>query len=405
MATTATTYGTFGNIPSFGFPKKRLRPERIMPKSQQVAKIQQYLSNRGAGIDVLDLVEDWVDPTVIYEVNKAEIISRVGFGSTRKPPSNKDLQEMHCVSLHNQCAANGLETCQIACDECDNPAACAKADKIKKEIKKHGRELTGFERMQAAHAKEAKRAPKKAKYSAGQTVKCREGYELQCGFSGLQKITQVKRYPDYVMYGIKGKLQGFVDEEWIVGVKVKKAKVLPTVKTAKPPKSKKKSVYVMFKGVRKHRLRCPICGRSAHENFCIVHSDVQALDLETSKKAQKLVTENLKYQKEHEKKIKKVKTTKSPKPRPAKGTPKKKKKVKTAKPSLQKKALPKKPKVAKVAVYVKALTKNQQALLRKYRFVDVSIQGKTYHITKQNVKDGKVEWYRKNGKVCLKNRR
>lgn len=499
MATTAA-HRTFGNLGGFAFPKKRLRSERIMPKSQQVAKIQQYLSNRGADIDVLDLVEDWVDPTVIYEVNKAEIVTRVGFGSTHKPPSNKDLQEMECTSLHNQCASNGLETCQIACDECNNPAACKKADRITKEIKKHGRELTDFEQMQAAHAKEVKRKVKKAKYSTGQTVKCREGYELQCGFSGIQKITEVKAYPDYVMYGIKGKLQGFVEEDWIVGVKRLKEKkklqsddeidkemkrmakrdeerfkregpdspflkpkfkigqrvrssigtpmeggfsgfakitsvdsgpdmvlygmehiasgrpiglsteeshikAAPKKKVGKSTKTqKKKSVYVMFKGVKKHRLRCPICGRSAHEDFCIVHSDVKPIDLETSKKAQKLVTENLKYQKEHEKKIKQ-KTTKPSKPTPAKVTPKKKKKVKIVKPSLQKNVLPKKAKPSKTTLHPKTLTKNQQALLRKYKFIDVSIQGKMYHVTKQNIKDSKIEWYKKNGKVYLKNKR
>ena len=133
MATTVA-YKTFGDISDFGFERKRLRPECVMPKSQQVAKIRQYLSNRGADIDVLDLVEDWVDPTVMYETNKAEIVSRVGFGTTRKPPSNKEMREMYCNSLHNQCASDGLETCQVACDECKNPAACKKAERIKKEM-------------------------------------------------------------------------------------------------------------------------------------------------------------------------------------------------------------------------------------------------------------------------------
>ena len=174
------------------------------------------------------------------------------------------------------------------------------------------------------------------------------------------------------------------------------------LKPTKPPK--KKSVYVIFKGVKKHRLRCPICGRSAHENFCIVHSDVKALDLETSKKAQKLVAENLKYQKEHGKKVKK--TTKPPKPTPTKVTkpskkPKKVKPTKVSKPTKKSKVA----KPVKPTSQIKTLTPNQRERLRKYRFVDVSIQGKVYHVTKQNVKDGKVEWYKKNGKVCLKNKR
>ena len=533
MATTAV-HRTFGNTGSFPFSKKCLRAERIMPKSQQIAKIRQYLSNRGADIDVLDLVDDWVDPTVIYEVNKAEIVSRVGFGTTRKPPSNKDLKEMQCTSLHNQCASNGLETCQIACDECNNPTACKKADRIEKEIKKHGRELTGFERMQTAKAKEAKRKVKKAKYSMGQTVKCREGYELQCGFTGIQKITEVKAYPDYVMYGIKGKAQGFVDEEWIAGIKVKlvlkeKKKLqtddeidkemklmakrdeerfkrgdadLPFLKpkfkigqrvrssigtpteggfsgfakiTSVDPSSdmvlygmehiasgrpvglsteeshikavpKKKVVKPVLKE-KKKKQREPDdeekkgikrYNNAIKEGFKLTSSEKQELiyarfgkvfksDLEYRLTVLRMGTWKDKETQGRAAKNKIVALAhgffslakqfdvierrgitikkKPVKPTPAKTIPKKKKKVKTVKPSLQKKALQKKPKPSKTTLHLKILTKNQQALLRKYRFVDVSIQSKIYHVTKQNIKDSKIEWYKKNGKVYLKNKR
>lgn len=230
MATTTVAYGSFGELGGRVSTKRRVRPERIMPKSQQVANIRQYLSNRGADIDVLDLVEDWVDPTVIYEVNKAEIVGRVGFGTTRKPPTNKELVEMQCTSLHNECQEDGLETCQVACEECGDTTSCKKVTTIEKEIKKHGRELTSSERMDAAAAKEAKRTPKKARYEKGQTVKCREDYS--CGFSGVKKITEVKAYPDYVLYAIEDKERGFVDEEWIEGVKVKR--VLKEKKETEP---------------------------------------------------------------------------------------------------------------------------------------------------------------------------
>jgi len=150
------------------------------------------------------------------------------------------MQEMYCTSLHNQCASNGLDTCQAACEECKNTAACKKADNIDIEIKTHGRELTAIERMRKAQAAEAKRALAKPKYSTGQIVTCREGYELQCGFTGLHKITQVKRYPDYVMYGIEGKPHGFVDEEWIIGVKAKTAK--PVLKEKKKKVKRVKTV-------------------------------------------------------------------------------------------------------------------------------------------------------------------
>ena len=169
-------------------------------------------------------VLDYVDTEVTYAENKREVLAVFGERSRKARVSDKEMREMYCTSLHNECAANGLDTCQTACDECKNPAACNKAERIGKEIKKHGRELSALERTMIYTAKEEKRAVKKAKFSVGQTVKCREGYELQCGFSGSQKITQVKQYPDYVMYGIRGKAQGFVEEDWIVGVKVKTIK-------------------------------------------------------------------------------------------------------------------------------------------------------------------------------------
>ena len=335
-------FGYSGTLGSTVSARRRREPK--YSKQQQTHKIRAILSRRMMSPPSYEDVLDYVDSEVTYAENKREVLAIFGERSRRGQITNKDLQEMHCVSLHNQCASNGLETCQIACDECKNPAACKKAEQIGKEIKKHGRELTGFERLQSEHTKEAKQAPKKAKYSTGQTVKCREGYELQCGFSGSQKITQVKQYPDYVMYGIKGKVQGFVDEEWIVGVKVK----------TKPKK---------FRSVAGQAPRT----------------------LDPLAKVQIL-------------------------PELSPKTPKKKKKgaitgkPQTPKISYKKKKLPKMPEAIKKVLHPKTLTKNQQALLRKYRFVDISIQGKMYHITKQNVKDGKVEWYKKNGKVCLKNR-
>ena len=248
MATTTATYGSFGELGGGASAKRRVSPERIMPKSQQVAKIRQYLSNRGAGTDVLDLVNDWVDRTVIYEVNKAEIIARVGFDKPRKL-TKKDLHEMQCTHLSRDCAEDGLEICQVACGECGDPFSCKRVDVLEKEIKKHGRELTHSERMNIETAKEAKRVPKKPKYEKGQTVKCREGYS--CGFTGVKKITEVKAYPDYVHYAIEGKEHGFVDEEWIERVMVKqvlkKKKVTaPEIKIekVKKPQLPKKKVKI-----------------------------------------------------------------------------------------------------------------------------------------------------------------
>jgi len=282
-----------------------------MPKSQQVAKIRQVLSNRGAGVDTLDFVDDLVDPTVGYEDNKREILRHVGFGTSNRYAA-REMVIAQCPSAIAECVVNGEDPCGFACEECGDTPSCRKVKEI--------RELGGYSRKE------------------------RVGVSLT----------------------------------------LQKAKVA----------QKKKSVYVMFKGIKKHRMRCPKCGRAALDGFCIVHSEVKALDLELSKKAQKMVEENIQSHKERLAKQKKkvVKPTKPTK------TPKVTKKVKVT-------TKPKKPKTIKTALHSKTLTKNQRALLRKYRFVDVSIQSKIYHVMKQHVKDGKVEWYKKNGKVCLKKRR
>ncbi|MFH1741327.1 MAG: hypothetical protein ABIH23_20170 [bacterium] len=46
-----------------------------------------------------------------------------------------------------------------------------------------------------------------------------------------------------------------------------------------------KSEYVTIRGRRKHRMRCPKCGRAAPDDFCMVHGDVKAVDVKRSKKA------------------------------------------------------------------------------------------------------------------------
>ena len=330
-------------------------------------------------------VLDYVDSNVTYAENKKEVLAIFGERSRKgRRVTDKDMRDMYCTSLHNQCASNGLDTCAEACKECKNPAACEKACNIETEIKKHGRELTHIERMRIEHAKEAKRGSKKAKYSVGQVVKCREGYELQCGFKGLHKITRVNAYPDYVMYGIKGKEHGFVEEDWIVGVKGKNKMDIVKVgsrmlETMKKPKRTRVELPALKNALRKAEQE----GDKGKVSFCLrAIEEASGEDGKNKKKA-----------------VKTIKPLKKKKKGVIKGKPT------TPKVHYEKKKLPKMPEAIKKALHLKTLTANQQALLRKYRFVDVSIQGKMYHVTKQNVKDGKVEWYRKNGKVCLKNRR
>ena len=134
MSTAAHTFsgytGTLG-----GFTKTRRRREPKYSKQQQARMIRAILSRRMMSPPSFEDVLDYVDSEVTYAENKREVLAVFGERSRSVRTSNKDLQEMHCTSLHNKCASNGLETCQVACDECDNPAACNKAERIGKEIK------------------------------------------------------------------------------------------------------------------------------------------------------------------------------------------------------------------------------------------------------------------------------
>ena len=69
-------------------------------------------------------------------------------------------------------------------------------------------------------------------------------------------------------------------------------------------KNKKNGIYVTFKGVKKHRMRCPVCGRAAPDDFCMVHGDVKSIDLETSEKARSLTRGFMKAEKEWKRKHK-----------------------------------------------------------------------------------------------------
>lgn len=106
-----------------------------MPKSQQVAKIRQILSNRGAGADTLDLVDDLVDPTVGYEDNKREILRRVGFDAYTQRSAQAMVHEQ-CPSAIADCATNGIDACEFACEECRDTPSCRKLTQKVEPLKK-----------------------------------------------------------------------------------------------------------------------------------------------------------------------------------------------------------------------------------------------------------------------------
>ena len=349
MAT--ATHATFGYTGSLGkLISARSRREPKYSKAKQTRMICAILSRRMMSPPSYEEVFDYVDSQVTYAENKREVLAVFGERSRIARVTDKQMREMYCNSLHNQCASNGLDTCAEACKECKNPAACEKACKIETEIKKHGRELTHIERMQKEHSKEAKRTPKGAKYSTGQIVKCREGYELQCGFSGARKITRVNAYPDYVMYGIEGKTHGFVEEDWIVGVKVKVKKAPKTLPERR--------------------------GMTTEDEI------KQAIQSGAFKR------ETVKYHKEVERELeRRIKP------------PKKVKKIKLPKVAKP----PKKPKPSK-ALHAKTLTDAQIKHARKYGYVNVTIEGVKKRVTKRNYAPRKraIQWYKSGGKVCLK---
>ena len=50
--------------------------------------------------------------------------------------------------------------------------------------------------------------------------------------------------------------------------------------------------YIVYLGVKKQRWRCPKCGRSAPDNLCEVHGDLdEVLDLAESAEAKRMVRE------------------------------------------------------------------------------------------------------------------
>ena len=150
----------------------------------------------------------------------------------------------------------------------------------------------------------------------------------------------------------------------------------PELPAVKPKK-------VIFAGKKKHRLRCPICGRAAPDNFCMVHGDVKSLDLTTSAKAQELTRGLMAAESEW----------------------RKKQKAKKAAPAAKKAVPPKQvvpPKPFKA--HEKLLTDKQLKEVRKHGYCFVTIQGIKKRITKKNVPSRKrtVQWYPSGKKIALK---
>jgi len=53
-----------------------------------------------------------------------------------------------------------------------------------------------------------------------------------------------------------------------------------------------KQEQVWIDGVLKHQWRCPKCGRAAPDDFCIVHGDVNAVDILKDEKIRQIALEN-----------------------------------------------------------------------------------------------------------------
>lgn len=68
---------------------------------------------------------------------------------------------------------------------------------------------------------------------------------------------------------------------------------------------------VKVNGYLKHKWRCPKCGRAAPEDFCIVHGDVNAVDITKNAKMRKLgLRYSIRTKKETKGKTKEKKLTK-----------------------------------------------------------------------------------------------
>jgi hypothetical protein len=270
--------------------------ERIPTVKQQSAWLKRKMSNRGAGIDVLDRVSEEIDKQADYKSNVKDIARKYGFVGEEKI-GKREAKERQCSAEISLCRGASIpSSCEFACEECKDKESCDELGELKE--------------------------------SGGKSWEDRIRAEF---------------------------------------------KELPVVKSKK----------VSFAGKKKHRMRCPICGRAAPEDFCMVHGDVKSLDLTTSAKAQELThglmvarTGWLKKQRAKKAAVAAKKVAPS-------------KHVGTPKPSKARE---------------KVLTAKQIQEVRKRGYCDVTIQGVKKRITKRNVPLRKrtVQWYPSGKKIALK---
>ena len=204
-----------------------------MPKSQQVAKIRQILSNRGAGVDTLDLVDDLVDPTVGYEDNKREILMRVGF-DTDKRYGEREMVHAQCPSAIADCATNGIDACEFACEECRDTPSCRKLTQKAEPLKKKVVKITKppkqkedyFQRKRLGNMEAvARMLPTKLKH-----IKELETVDPKYAYAKTEKAV------------LQGEIEEYYKEfpELAKKFKTTKKKVVEPTKTIKPPKVTKK---------------------------------------------------------------------------------------------------------------------------------------------------------------------
>ena len=72
--------------------RRKSTKEKVMPYGQQVARIKQYLTNRGVSARVGE-IEDYMSPDLHYDENKPAVLAEFGKKKKRKYSSVDVLME------------------------------------------------------------------------------------------------------------------------------------------------------------------------------------------------------------------------------------------------------------------------------------------------------------------------
>jgi len=106
--------------------RRKSTKEKVMPYGQQVARIKQYLTNRGVSARVGE-IEDYMSPDLHYDENKSAVLAEFGKKKKRKYSSvdvlmeqaqarDDDRSERAQNADYRKCAVNAWSLKEVADD-------------------------------------------------------------------------------------------------------------------------------------------------------------------------------------------------------------------------------------------------------------------------------------------------